>query len=242
MRPSLEYALTTANVTTTGFGKLFSCTVDGAVYAQPLWAANLRINGAQHNVVFVATGHDSLFAFDADASPCTTLWTVSLIDTAHGGSSGETTVPAGPTGYLVGTGLGDITPEVGVTGTPVIDSSMNVLYVVSKSVNSTQTAFYQRLHAIDLTTGNERTGSPAAIAGTYPGTGDGGAMVTFSPRQQNQRSGLVLVNGALCIAWSAHEDALPYYGWVMSYAYNGTSFIEGNVLNVTLDVYGLKAN
>jgi hypothetical protein len=233
-----EYALTPANVNTTGFGKLFSCAVDGAVYAQPLWVANLRINGAQHNVVFVATEHDSLYAFDADAAPCTTLWTVSLIDAGHGGTSGETTVPAGPTGNLVGVGYGDITPEVGVTGTPVIDSSMTVLYVVSKSVNSAQTAFYQRLHAIDLTTGNERTGSPAAIAGTYPGTGDGGAMVTFSPRQQNQRSGLVLLNGTLCIAWSAHEDALPYYGWVMSYTYNGTSFIQGNVLNVTPNAQG----
>jgi hypothetical protein len=105
-------------------------------------------------------------------------------------------------------------------------------------MNSAQTDFYQRLHAIDLTTGNERTGSPAAIAGTYPGTGDGGAMVTFSPRRQNQRSGLVLVNGTLCIAWSAHEDALPYYGWVMSYTYNGTSFIQGNVLNVTPNAQG----
>jgi hypothetical protein len=233
-----EYALTTANVNTTGFGKLFSCTVDGAVYAQPLWVANLRINGAQHNVVFVATEHDSLFAFDADAAPCTTLWTVSLIDAGHGGTSGETTVPAGPTGNLVGVGYGDLTPEVGVTGTPVIDSSMNVLYVVSKSVNSAQTTFYQRLHAIDLTTGNEKTGSPVTIAGTYPGTGDGGTTVTFSPRQQNQRSGLVLVNGTLCIAWSAHEDALPYYGWVMNYTYNGTSFTQGNVLNVTPNAQG----
>jgi hypothetical protein len=233
-----EYALTTANVNTSGFGKLFSCPVDGAVYAQPLWVANLTLNGAQHNVVFVATEHDSLFAFDADAAPCTVLWTVSLIDAGHGGSGGETTVPSGPTGNLVGVGYGDITPEIGVTGTPVIDPAAMVLYVVSKSVNSAQTTFYQRLHAIDLTTGNEKAGSPATIAGTFPGTGDGGSTVTFSPRQQNQRSGLVLVNGALCVAWAAHEDALPYYGWVMSYTYDGTAFTPRNVLNVTPNSHG----
>ncbi|MGB6355353.1 MAG: hypothetical protein WBF21_15365 [Steroidobacteraceae bacterium] len=235
---SQEYALTTASVNTGGFGKLFSCGVDGAVYAQPLWVANLTVNGAQHNVVFVATEHDSLFAFDADAGPCTSLWTISLIDANHGGFTGETTVPAGPTGNLVGAGYGDITPEVGVTGTPVIDPAMNVLYVVSKSVNSAQTTFYQRLHAIDLATGSEKPGSPATIAGTYPGTGDGGTTVTFNPRQQNQRSGLVLLNGAVCIAWSAHEDARPYYGWVMSYTYNGTSFTQGSVLNVTPNAQG----
>jgi len=115
---SQEYALTTANVTSS-FGKLASCGVDGAIYAQPLWVANLSINGAIHNVVFVATQHDGLFAFDADAVPCATLWTVSLIDAAHGASAGETTVPSN----LVGSGDGDIQPEIGVTGTPVIDPS-----------------------------------------------------------------------------------------------------------------------
>ena len=94
-----EYALTPSNVSSTSFGKLFSCTVDGAIYAQPLWVANLTVNGAKHNVVFVATEHDSLFAFDADfnTTPCTPLWQVSLISSAHGGSSSETSVPSGPT-------------------------------------------------------------------------------------------------------------------------------------------------
>jgi hypothetical protein len=131
-----EYALTPANVSSTTFGKLFSCTVDGAIYAQPLWVANLTVNGTSHNVVFVATQHDSLYAFEADvnATPCAPLWHVSLIDAAHGGSSSETTVPGGPTGNYVGQGDGDITPEVGVTGTPVINPTTNTLYVVSKSV------------------------------------------------------------------------------------------------------------
>ncbi len=228
-----EFALTTANVNTAQFGKLFSCSTDGAIYAQPLWVAGVMIGGARHNVVLAATAHDSLFAFDADTSPCMTLWTVSLIDTNHGGLAGETTVPSGPTGHLVGVGYGDITPEVGVIGTPVIDPVTNTLYVVSKSVNSGASTFYQRLHAIDLSTGNEKPGSPVTIAGTYPGTGDGGSVVTFNSRQQNQRPGLVLANGAVYIAWSAHEDSYPWYGWVMGYSYNGTSFTQTNVFNTT---------
>jgi hypothetical protein len=103
-----EYELTPENISSTTFGKLFSCTVDGAIYAQPLWMANLAISGPTdvHNVVFVATQHDSLYAFDADvnATPCTPLWHVSLIDAAHGGSASETTVPSGTTGNLVGKG------------------------------------------------------------------------------------------------------------------------------------------
>jgi hypothetical protein len=225
-----EFALTPINVNTGGFGKLFSCTTDGAIYGQPLWVSGVQINGAQHNIVIVATGHDSLYAFDADASPCVTLWSSNLIDAGHGALSGETPVPSGPTGNLVGVGYGDITPELGVIGTAVIDAGSNTLYVVSKSVNAAQTTFNQRLHAIDLTNGNEKPGSPALIGGTFPGSG---STVTFSARQQNQRSGLVLLNGVVYIAWSAHEDGLPYYGWVMSYVYNGSSFVQGNVLNVT---------
>jgi IPT/TIG domain len=227
-----EYALTTSNVNTTGFGKLFSCTVDGAIYAQPLWVPNLSINGAQHNVVFVATQHDSLYAFDADANPCVQLWHVSLIDSAHGGTSGETTVPSGTSGHLVGSGGGDITPEVGVTGTPVIDPTASILYVVSKSVIASSLTFYQRLHAIDLATGNEKTNSPVAITASYPGTEDGGTD-TFEPRTENQRPGLALVKGTVYIAWSSHEDTLPYFGWVVGYTYNGTSFTQSEVLNVT---------
>ena len=228
-----EYALTAATVNGGGFGKLYSCTVDGAVYSQPLWVANLAVNGAKHNAVFVATQHDSLYAFDADANPCVTLWSVSLIDTAHGANAGETTVPAGPTGNLVGSGFGDVTPEVGVTGTPVIDPSSGTLYVVSKSVNSTQNAFYQRLHAIDLATGGEKNGSPVTITGTYPGSGDGGTTVSFDARQENQRPGLALLNGVVYVAWSAHEDTYPWYGWVMGYHYDGASFTQTAVLNVT---------
>ncbi len=229
-----EYALTPANVNTGSFGKLFSCAVDGAVYAQPLWVANLSVGGAVHNVVFVATQHDSLYAFDADASPCTQLWKVSLIDTGHGATAGETTVRSGNADFLVGFGPGgDIAPEVGVTGTPVIDPAGAILYVVSKSMDSGGTTFYQRLHAIDLATGNEKSGSPAAIAASYPGTGDGSTSVGFSARQENQRPGLALVNGTVYVAWGSHDDAPPWYGWIAGYTYNGAALTQSSALSVT---------
>ena len=233
-----EYALTGSNVTSATFGKLFSCTVDGAIYAQPLWAANLTVGGFKRNVVFVATQHESLYAFDADVSvtPCVPLWHVSLIDAAHGGSTAESSVPSG-IGGLVGAGYGGITPEVGVTGTPVIDPASNTLYVASKSVIASGPTFVQRLHAIDVTTGNERSGSPTTIAATYPGTGDGGTTVTFNPRTQLQRPGLALVNGTVYIAWASHEDTPTYYGWIMGYS--ASSLSQVSVLNVTPNVgYG----
>ncbi len=182
--------------------------MDGAVYAQPLWAAGLVVNGTTHNVVFVATAHDSLYAFDADSGPCVTLWSVNLIDAQHGANAGETTVPAGTSGNLVGSGDGDITPEVGVIGTPVIDPNARILYVVSKSVSADHSTFYQRLHAISLLTGQEQSGAPAPIAATYPGTGDSGNMTTFNPRTENQRSGLALFNGTVYIVWGLQTRTL----------------------------------
>jgi hypothetical protein len=215
-----EFALTPANVNTSSFGKLFSCAVDGAIYGQPLWVANVSLAGARHNVVIVATQHDSLYALDGDASPCTQLWHVNLIDAAHGATGGETTVPAASVGH----NAGDIAPEIGVTSTPVIDPATGIVYVVSKSMNSGGTTFYQRLHAIDLTSGAEKPGSPITLGGTYPGTGDGGALVTFNTQQQNQRAGLALVNGTVYVASGAHADVAPYHGWILAYRYNGAAF------------------
>ncbi len=213
-----EYALTPANVKTSTFGKLFSCVVDGAVYAQPLWVANLGVNSARHNVIFVATEHDSLYAFDADANPCVPLWSVSLIDSAHGGDGNETPVPSGP-GGLLGFGSGDIMPEAGVTGTPVIDAVTNTLYVVSKSVDLSGPSFFERLHAVDITTGNEKFGGPVRIDAsiTFPGSGDGGSTVSFNVRQENQRAGLALVKGVVYVAWASYEDFPPFYGWVVGF-------------------------
>lgn len=223
-----EYALTTTNVATATFGKLFSCTVDGAVYAQPLWVSNLTINSVKHNVVFVATQGDSLYAFDADknTSPCTPLWHANLIDSAHGGTTGETTVPY----TMVGQGSGDILPEIGVTGTPVIDTTTNTLYVVSKSVIQSSSTFFQRLHAIDITTGNEKFSGPALVAGTYPGTGDGGSTTTFVAQQELQRAGLALTGGVVYVAWASHEDAKPFYGWLIGY--NASNLTQTKVFNV----------
>ncbi len=225
---SREFALTTANVTTGTFGKLFSCPVDGAVYAQPLWAANLMVSGATHNVLFVATEHDSVYAFDADSGA--QLWKASLVDSAHGATSGEVVVPGNQVG---GT---DIAPEIGITGTPVIDAAAGILYVVSKTVDSTLTTYYQRLHAIDLATGAERTGSPLLLAPSYPGTAAGGTTVTFNPQLQNQRSGLALVNGTVYVSWGSHEDIMPFYGWMAGYTYNGSSFTQTAALNVAPNI------
>ncbi len=234
---SHEFALTPTSVAPATFGKLASCPVDGAIYAQPLWVSNVLVNGQKHNAVLVATQHDSLYALDTDGGQCVLLWKASLIDSTHGGSAGETSVPSGTSPSLVGQGFGDIAPEVGITGTPVIDPRTNTLYVVTKSVDSTQTVFYQRLHAIDLTSGNEKLNGPATIHFTYPGTGDGGTVVTFNPQQQNQRPGLALVNGILYVAWSSHEDAAPYYGWIAAFKTSDLSLLSA--LNVTPNVqYG----
>ncbi len=229
-----EYALTPANVNSASFGKLASCAVDGAIYGQPLWVANVTFNGVKHNVIFVTTQHDTLFAFDADTNTCVTLWSINLIDSAHGGTSGEIPVPS----TSVGNGTGDIQPEVGVNGTPVIDASSGTLYVVSKSIDSTLSTFYQRLHAIDITSGLDKSGSPALIAGSFPGSGSGGSTVAFSPKQQNQRAGLALVNGTVYVAWGSHEDASPWYGWIMGYVYAGGSWTQTAVFNSTPNVRG----
>jgi len=220
-----EYALTPANVNTTTFGKLFSCTVDGAVYAQPLWVANLTVGGARHNVVFVATDH-SLYAFEADTNPCVQLWQVSLIDAGHGGTAGEVVWPAGG----------------GAIGTGVIDPASATLYVVSKSMirgtPEANASYYQRLHAIDVNTGNEKAGAPVTIAATFPGTYGGGTSVTFNAYVQNQRAGLALVNGTVYVAEGSYGDGGNYFGWIMGYTYNGTGFSQTAVLNVTPNVHG----
>jgi len=216
-----EYALTPSTVTTATFGKLASCPVDGAIYAQPLWVPNLTIASAVHNVVIVATMHDSIYAFDADSTgTCTLLWQVSLVDTAHGAAAGEIAVPSD----------GDISPEFGITGTPVIDLTTNTLYAVASSKLLSPKTFIQRIHAISLLNGSEKFSGPTTIAATYPGTGDNGTTTTFSAKQENQRAGLVLANGVVYISWASHEDQRPYYGWMIGY--KAADLTQAGVLNI----------
>ncbi len=182
----------------------------------------MTIGGAPHNVVVAATAHDSVFVFDADASPCVTYWHANLLDTAHGGTVGETPVPSGlaGSGNLVGLGEGDITPETGVIGTPVIDPATGTIYVVSKSVIASGPTFFQRIHALDVTSGAEKLGGPVVIAASVSGTGSGssGGNVAFDPQLGNQRPGLALVNGVVYVSWASHEDAGLYHGWMIGYS------------------------
>lgn len=219
-----ELALSGTTVTTATFGKLFSCAVDGAVYAQPLWMRGLSIGGGIHNIIIVAAQHDSVYAFDADSNPCVMYWHVNLLDTLHGGTSGE-----GPVTWNdVGQCFGDIYPEVGVTGTPVIDSTTNTIYVVSASESNPKNSgscsrasgnFYHRLHALDVFSGSEKYNAPVTIAASVPGTGDGAVngMIPFSSQLHHNRSGLAEFGGRIYVAFAAHEDATPYHGWLIAY-------------------------
>ncbi len=204
---SKEYALTTANVSSSTFGKVFSCPVDGYVYAQPLYIANLSISGHMHNVVFVATENDSLYAFDADASPCTTLWHASLIP------AGESSVTAGTVGSS------SVSPVLGITGTPVIDPASGTLYVVAETVNTNTSTHLFRLHAVSIATGADRMAAQV-IAASVAGSGSGASAHTISldPLRNFQRPGLLLLNGNIYIAWASNDDTPIYHGWIMAYA------------------------
>jgi len=204
-----ETILTTGNVNTATFGKLFSYPVDGQVYAQPLYFPNLTIAGVQHNVTFVATENDSVYAVDADNG--TLLWHVSLVDAAHGGTTGEKAVPIAD----LQNGLGapnctDMTPLIGITSTPVIDPGSNAMYVEAKS-ELTNGSFIHRLHMLDVTTGAEKS-QPAVVTATVSGTGDGSTTVTFNAVHQLNRPGLLLLNGNVYLGYASHCDSQPYHG------------------------------
>lgn len=222
-----ETVLTPANVKNATFGKLFSYTVDGYVYAQPLYVSKVPIGGQLHNVVFVATEHNSVYAFDADNQGNSPLWHVSFIDPANG----ITTVPfedtasppdyTGPGPVLPG-GCIDLTPEIGITGTPVIDKTTGTLYVVAKTKekNSVTITYEHRLHALDITTGISRPGSGRALKASAPGTttpNDGNGRVLFQSLRQNQRAALLLNNNVIYIAFSSHCVIRPYQGWLLAY-------------------------
>jgi len=204
-----ETILSPSNVNSTSFGKLFANPVDGQVYAQPLYVANVVIpDQGTHNVVYVATENNTVYAFDADTQGAP-LWHTSL------SINGGTAVPSSDVN------CSDLYPVIGVTSTPVIDPTTNTLYIVAKTKEGPATApsYFQRLHALDIATGAEKFGGPAAIEATVSGTGDGsnGTTITFDPFQQMNRPGLALVNGVVYIAFASHCDHNPYHGWILAY-------------------------
>jgi hypothetical protein len=221
-----ETTLTPANVNPTNFGNLANYPIDGYAYAQPLYVPNLTVNGGTHNVVFAATEHDSVYAFDGDGGG--QLWQRSFINPANG----VTTVPQPE---VIS---GDIVPEIGITGTPVIDGSTNTMYVVvkTKEVVAGTTHYVQRLHALDITTGQDRAVNGVVTLGdttiggpdggytdttpiSVPGTGAGsdGTTLRFNALRENQRTALTEANGIVYLAWASHGDNGPYHGWVVGY-------------------------
>jgi hypothetical protein len=201
-----ETILTPANVNSGQFGKLFSVALDGYVYAQPLYMARVTMNGGMHNVLYVATEHDSLYAIDADDG--TLYWQLSFINP----SSGVTTVPSGDVA------CGSLVPEIGITSTPVIDPGTGTIYLVT--VTKENGSYFQRLHAIDLVNHAEKFGGPVVIAATVNGSGAGNSNdeITFNPLTLINRPGLLLENGHVVIAWASYCDNPPYQGWVISYS------------------------
>ncbi len=213
-----ETALTPATVKGAHFGKAFSCIVDGYVYAQPLYVPNVAVAvNDTHNLVYVATEHDSVYAFDADANPCQIVWSVNFVN----GNPGVTTVPSADVGTT------DITPEIGITGTPVIDPSTGILYVSAETKEGAvgSPVYVHRLHALDILTGNEKPGSPVVINASVSGTGDGatGGTLLFDAFTANQRSALLLAGGNVIVSFASHADMDPYHGWMFAYSYNGAA-------------------
>jgi hypothetical protein len=212
-----ETILTPKNVNQTTFGKLFVISVDGRVDAQPLYLSALTVAGATHNVLFVATEHDSVYAFDADTG--VQLWQNTLLP------SGESTavIPS----------CTQISP-IGITSTPVIDRNSGpngTIYAVAMSQDALQ-KYHQRLYALDVTTG-QVLGTPTEIQATYPGSGPNsqGNQVIFNPGQYKERSALLLVNHVIYTTWASHCDHSPYNGWIIGY--DETTLAQVNVLNIT---------
>jgi hypothetical protein len=204
----IETALTPGNVNAAHFGKLYSFPVDGSVYAQPLYLPQVAIPGnGIHNVVIVATQHDSVYAFDADSPTPAPLWQVSFLNP----DAGITPLSASDVNAT------DILPEIGITSTPVIDIASNTLYVVAATKENG--AFYHRLHALDMTSGAEKFGGPRIIQASYPGAAQDGndGVLSFSSRFQLQRAALLLSKGKVFVAFASNADSGLYHGWVIAY-------------------------
>ena len=206
---SKETVLNTSNVKVATFGKLWSYAVDGSIFAQPLYVPDVPVPGrGTHNVLYVCTMNDTVYAFDAD-SP-NTLWSVNFTNPGAG------IIPV-PIASITGFTNKNITGIVGIESTPVIDASTGTLYLVARTMEGPN--YVQRLHALDITTGAEKFGGPVVIQGSVPGNGSGsaGGTLPFDPRLSNQRPGLALANNKVIIEWAGHEEIVPWHGWVMAY-------------------------
>lgn len=210
-----EQTLTPGNVNSTSFGRLFGIAVDGQVNAQPLYVSGVQIPGrGTHNVLYVATEHDTVYALDADnrdGQNATPLWQASMLDPSRGAAPGATTEASADASQV------DIVPEIGITGTPVIDANAGTIYLIAKSWENN--AVVQRLHALDITTGAERTNSPVLIQASVPGTGNGSVdgVLNLDPRWAHNRPGSLLLNGVLYAGFGSHGDNGPWHGWILSY-------------------------
>ncbi|HZL79206.1 MAG TPA: Calx-beta domain-containing protein [Candidatus Limnocylindrales bacterium] len=246
-----ETILNLTNVNATTFGKLFSYAVDGYVYAQPLYVPNLNIQGrGTHNVFFIATEHNTVYAFDADSAGAAggLLWKTNL------GAAAVTTVPGVFTNKNFGARYNnnaytDIEPEVGITGTPVIDTNSGTLYVdaFTGEVGGGVTNYFHRLHALNLTNGTERSFSPVVVTAAVAGTGvdSVGGRVTFNAKQENQRCALTLAGRIVYLAYAGYADTDPYHGWVIGFNATNlvqlTNYVFNTTPNSTIAAYGGNA-
>ncbi|HYL76233.1 MAG TPA: hypothetical protein VEU96_18630 [Bryobacteraceae bacterium] len=225
-----ETTLTPQNVNAAHFGKLFSLSVEGDVYAQPLYLAGIDIPGkGKHDVVFIATEHDSVYAFDAGGNPSTPLWRVNFLNPG----AGITAVPSRDVQCPF------IRPEIGITPTPVIDRQTGTLYVLARTKESGgvlgRDRYVQKLHALAITTGAEKFGGPVEIKASVKGRGAGGSngQIDFAPFRELPRAALLLTNGQVYLTWASSCDVAPYHGWVM--AYDAHTLAQTAVFNTSPD-------
>lgn len=204
-----ETALTTTNVNAQQFGEVFTLSVDDQVYAQPLVVGHVSIGGGDHNVVIIATVHNTLYAFDGDDG--TLYWQKNFTEP---GMRPPTHVDM--TGACNGS-YTDFSGNIGIVGTPVIDAGTGTMYFVARS--TTGSTFVQFLHAVNIVDGSEMLASPTKITATSSGNGDGSVngVITFNAQRQNQRQGLTLLNGTAYVSFSSHCDWGPYHGWILGY-------------------------
>jgi hypothetical protein len=246
-----EMILNLTNVNSASFGRLFTNMVDGCVYAQPLYVPGVVIPGqGTHNVLFIATQHDTVYAFDADV-PVTAgglLWKTNL------GPAAVTTMAGVFTNKNFGTrynnnAFTDIIPEVGITGTPVIDLNSGTLYVdaFTGEPGGGVTNYFHRLHALNITNGMERAGSPVVITASVAGIGvdSVSGRVTFNARQENQRCALTLANGIVYVSYAGYADTNPYHGWIIGFSTTNlaqlTNYVFNTTPNSTVTAYGANA-